>query len=73
MAAGEWCEKVRKRTAKNGQKQTTHKAKTSEKVQKWSKTGENRRKSAKTIGMLFGDLFLAIFQWPYSGGHLDFP
>ena len=35
MAAGEWCEKVRKPTAKNGQKQTAQKC-------------ENKRKSAKT-------------------------
>ena len=38
-----------------------------------SKTSENRQKSAKTIGMLFGDRFLAIFRRPHSGGHLGFP
>ena len=47
--------------------------KTSEKVQKRSKTSENKRKSAKTIGVLFCARFLATFQWPYSGGHLGFP
>ena len=48
-------------------------AKTSQKAQKRSKTSENRRKSAKTILVLFVDRFLAIFQWPCSGGHLGFP
>ena len=74
MAAGELCEKVRKRSAKNGQKQTAQKsAKTSEKVQKRLKTIENGRKSEKMIGVLFVDRFSVIFQWPYSGGHLGFP
>ena len=65
MAAGEWCEKVRRRMAKNGQKQTAHakSGSTSEEVRKRSnfKTSENRRKSAKTIRVLSGDRFLAIF------------
>ena len=74
MAAGEWCEKVRKRPAKNGQKQTAQKVRKRGKKRKngrkQAKTGE---KGAKTIGVLFVDRFLAIFQWPYSGGHLGFP
>ena len=48
-------------------------AKTSGEVQKRSKTSENRRKSAKTIAVHFVDRYLAIFQWPYSSGHLGFP
>ena len=68
---------VRKSAKTDGQKRSDTRsqksAKTSEKVQKRSKTSENRRKSVKTMGVLFVDLFLAVFQWPYSGGHLGFP
>ena len=57
---------VRKSTKTDGQKRSDtdslKSAKTSEKVRKLSKKCENKRKSAKMIGMLFGDRFLAIFQ-----------
>ena len=69
---------VRKSVKKNGQKRSEtdipkrcENERRSEK--KRSKTSETRRKSAKTTGVLFVDRFSAIFQWPYSGGHLGFP
>ena len=66
MAAAKWqqangakkCENGRPTTVRNRQPKS---AKTSEKVRSRSKTSENRRKSAKTIGVLFVDRFLAIF------------
>ena len=45
MAAVEWCEKVRKRTAKNCQKQKAQKVR---KQAKSAKMAENKRKQAKT-------------------------
>ena len=64
------CENGRPKTVRNRHPKS---AKTSENGRKRSKTSENRRKSARTIGVFFVDRFLAIFQWPYSGGHLGFP
>ena len=77
MAAAKWHRRMMQKSAKtDGQKRSEtdspKSAKTSKKVQKRSKTSEHRRKSAKTIGVLFVDRFLAIFQWPYSCGHLGF-
>ena len=66
--------KSAKTDGQNGQKQTApQSAKTSEKVQKLSKTSENRPKGANVIGALYVDRLRAMLQWPYSGGHLDFP
>ena len=57
MATGEWCEKVRKRTAKKGQKQTSQKVR--RQVKNVQNTVENKRiqakKYQKTIGVLFAD------------------
>ena len=77
MAAAKWQRAMRKSAKTDGPKRSEtdspKSAKTSEKVRKRSKTSENRQKSAKTIGVLFVDRFLAIFQLPCSGGHLGFP
>ena len=78
MAAAKWQQaNCAKKCETNGQKrsepESPKSAKTSEKAQKRSKTIENGRKNAKTIGVLFVDRLSAIFQWPYSGGHLGFP
>ena len=74
MAAAKWqqandvtkCENGRPKMVRNRQPKS---AKTSEKVQKRSKKSE-RAKKCKMIGVFFVDRFSAIFQWPYSGGHL---
>ena len=76
MAANEWSRKSAKRTAKKGQKQTARKARKRAKKckngRKQVKTGENF-KARKRSGCFLLIVFLAIFQWPYSGGHLGFP
>ena len=64
---------VRKSAKTDGHKRSetdrSKSAKTIEKVQQWSKTSENRRESAKTIGMFFGDRFFL----PFSSGHIAVP
>ena len=67
MAAAKWQQANGAKKCKNGRPKTVcetdgpKSAKTSEKVRKRSKTSENRRNSAKTIGMLFGDRFFGHF------------
>ena len=63
MAVARWQQANSAKKCKNGRPKTVRN-------RQRSKTSEIRRKSAKTIGMLFGDRF---FQWRYSGGHLGFP
>ena len=71
MAAAKWQQANGAKKCENGRPKTVRnrhpkRCETSEKVQKRSKTSENSRKRATTIGMLFGDRFLAIFQrWPF--------
>ena len=78
MAAAKWqqangAKKMRKRTAKNVQKQTAPEKRNARKSAKPVENERKQAKNAKTIGVFFGDRSLAIFQWPYSGGHLGFP
>ena len=75
MAAAKWqqangAKKCETEGQKRSETDSSKSAKTSEslKAQKKSETSENRRKSAKTIGVLFIDRFLAIFQWACSSG-----
>ena len=74
MAAATWQQAVgaKKCGQKPSETDSPKRAKTTEKVQKRLKTSENRRKNAKMIGVLYVDRYLAIFQWPYGGGHLGF-
>ena len=79
MAAAKWqqangakkCENGRPKTVRNRQ------LKKCENERKSAKTVENKRKQAQKYednrDGSFGDRSLAIFQWPYSGGHLGFP
>ena len=64
--------KERKRTAKNGQKQSAQKvrkrAQKCKNGRKQAKKGETMRKRSGCF--LF--VFFAIFRWPYSGGHSGF-
>ena len=72
MAAAKWqqangakkCENGRPTTVRNRQPKKCENER--KKVRKRSKRSENRRKSAKPIGMLFGDLFFL----PFSSGHI---
>ena len=75
MAAAKWQQAHGAEKRKNGRqkKVRNRQLKKCENERKSALTVENERKSAKTIGVLFVDRFLAIFQWPYSGGHLGFP
>ena len=75
MAAAKWqqangAKKVRKSAKTDGQKRPeTGSPKKCEHERKSAKTVENKRKRAKTIAEDFVDRFLAIFQWPFCGGH----
>ena len=76
MAAAKWqqasggakkCENGGPEKARNSQ------PKKCENERKSAKNGrENKRKREKTIGVLFVVRLSAIFQWPYSSGHLGF-
>ena len=63
---------VRKRTAKDAQKQSPKSAKRSEKNAKTVKNKPTQAKLCENNRGVFLNCFLAIFQWPYSGGHLGF-
>ena len=81
MAATKWqqanvakkCENGRPKTVRNRQPKKCENERKSAKTVENTRISKNRRKNAKTIGMLLGDRSLAIFQWPYSGGHFGFP
>ena len=65
MAAAKWQQANGAKKRENGRPKTVR--------NRQPQKSENERKSAKTVKrVLFGDHSLAIFQWPYSGGHLGF-
>ena len=62
MAAAKWQQVNGAQKCENGRPKRSETD-----IPKSAKKCENDR------GALFVDRFLAIFQWPYSGGHLGFP